>query len=324
MSERAATRAVDLRHAAQAVRVLDLPAVPVRLQDLAVDQEHPDILGHHLLAGVWPHGLNALVEWSDASLQRLEAHCGQQIRHALEQDSLLQHIHAVCGHELSPIDEREPIFRMQPQGFEAVFGKHLHRRAPPVSIPERSQAEKRQRQMGKRRQITGGTDAASTRNARHEPMLLEVEKPFERRHRNAGVPEPQRVNLELEHQQADVARNELPHAHGVTQYEVALKLLEPVGVDSLLREGAETGVDAVVRLILLKSMVDDLTRPPHPRRISSESLEAPGDAFADFSEPDRMLYVHHAHAGCDPESCPDRERADASLAREESASTSSM
>src|SRR5690606_39384127 len=77
MSERAATRAVDLRHAAQAVRVLDLPAVPVRLQDLAVDQEHPDILGHHLLAGVWPHGLNALVEWSDASLQRLEAHCGQ-------------------------------------------------------------------------------------------------------------------------------------------------------------------------------------------------------------------------------------------------------
>ena len=60
--EGVAVGAVDLRHAAEAVGVLDLAAVGVRSHDLAVGEEAAQVGGAGGLAGVRPHGLDARVE----------------------------------------------------------------------------------------------------------------------------------------------------------------------------------------------------------------------------------------------------------------------
>ena len=53
---------MDLRHAAQAVGVLDLAAFGVRNHDLAVGQQPAQVGGAGGLAGVRPHGLDARIE----------------------------------------------------------------------------------------------------------------------------------------------------------------------------------------------------------------------------------------------------------------------
>ena len=68
------------------------------------------------------------------------------------------------------------------------------------------------------------------------------------------------MDLQSEDDPADVLGHRLAHAHGVAQDQVPLKLLQLVWLDALLRQYAESRVDAVIRPVLLESLVDDFTR----------------------------------------------------------------
>ena len=105
--------------------------------------------------------------------------------------------------------------------------------------------------MRQRRQIARRSDAAAARHRRDQVAFFKQQKPLERLHRHARVAEAEGVDLQLKHQAADLLRHQGPHPDGVAQQQVALQRFELVVGDPLLRQRAEAGVDAVIRLPIL-------------------------------------------------------------------------
>ena len=83
MIECAAHRAVDLGHAAEAIRVLHPRIIrEMRLADFAVPQELAQMLGDRNLSWMRARPLDARIESGRRSLQGLEAHGSGDVRHA--------------------------------------------------------------------------------------------------------------------------------------------------------------------------------------------------------------------------------------------------
>src|SRR5438270_3370883 len=81
MLKRASNRAVDLRHAPQAVGILDPRIIiEVRFANLALAQKMTEMVGYSLLAGVWAGLLDAGIKSGWCSFQRLETHRAGDVR----------------------------------------------------------------------------------------------------------------------------------------------------------------------------------------------------------------------------------------------------
>ncbi len=164
LRQRVARRAMDLRHAAQAVRVLEpmIEVGAVRLPDLAVAQELAKVACRRDLPGVWPRGDQRLLERGAGSEHRLEAHGADDVGGQRQAQRIVMGQAADATHELGPVEERQPFLGAELERFEA---RARQRRRPwpragtvhrGLALPDDDQCD-----VCQRGQVAGGTEASA-------------------------------------------------------------------------------------------------------------------------------------------------------------------
>ena len=138
-------------------------------------------------------------------------------------------------------------------------------------------ADQRQAQVGEWGQITRRPDAAAARDHGDEVPLVELQQPAEGRHRDAGVAQPEGVDLQPQHHPGDLGRHRVADPDRVAEQQVPLEPGELVVRHPLPGEGAEPGVDAVVGVAVGQRGLDPRPRPLHGRHIRAEVGDAGGE-----------------------------------------------
>ena len=172
MIERAAHRSVHLRHAAQAIGVLNPRIVrQVRLPDFTVPQEMTQMLRDRLLAGMGPRLVDARVKRGRRSLERFQAHRPGDVRDPRQTFGAEQGQATHRMHGLRSIQKRQPFLgleddRPQPRVLERIAARQQR-----PFIKRFAFADQRQRQMRQRRQIPARADRPLFRNNRMTPRF---------------------------------------------------------------------------------------------------------------------------------------------------------
>ena len=107
------------------------------------------------------------------SLQRLERHRAREIGRLREPPGANEPERADRGHELRPVDQREPLLRLQPHRLET---DSLERDAAGQELalePRLPLADERQREMRERCEVAARADRAAARHVRQAaPRLM--------------------------------------------------------------------------------------------------------------------------------------------------------
>ena len=119
-------RAVHLRRAAQAVRVLHrVPAVPVAGQQRRAGQQGPQVGRAVQLARVRAQGLDPLVVGPVGAQQRLDRQGAGDVGHLDQHPRVVDRERQQGLHRLGPVDQGQALLGRQLQRFQAVLGEHL-------------------------------------------------------------------------------------------------------------------------------------------------------------------------------------------------------
>ena len=78
-------------------------------------------------------------------------------------------------------------------------------------------------QVGERRQVAAGADAALLRNRRHDAAVVDRQERVDQFGRHAGIPLGQRLDAQGEREPGDAERQQVAHADGVTAQQVLLQ-----------------------------------------------------------------------------------------------------
>ena len=133
MIERVAHRPVDLRDAAQRVRILDLVRVRVvALLEGAVAEEVAQLRGHGDLAGMRPGQLVGGGKGDVRPEQRLDAHRRGHARGARQPVRVREQQRADRAHHLGPVEQREALLGLERQRLETHLAQRDQRRARPI------------------------------------------------------------------------------------------------------------------------------------------------------------------------------------------------
>ena len=119
---------------------------------------------------------------------------------------------AVSGHELCPVDEREPLLRGQLHRLEPGARQRLEP-GHPLALEERlTLADERQGEVGERREVAGRADAAARRDDGHETAVETREHELDRLDTRSRVPLGERVRAEKHRRAHDLVRIRLADA----------------------------------------------------------------------------------------------------------------
>src|SRR5581483_7349542 len=118
-------------------------------------------------------------------------------------------------HELRPVDEREPLLRLERHGLEAGPHERLAAGQPLACEPRLSLADERQREMRERREVAGGSDRAAARHDGENAALEEREEELDRLDPRAGVALRERVRAQEQGRAHDLVGIRLADAAGV-------------------------------------------------------------------------------------------------------------
>ena len=265
MVERVAHRAVDLRDAAQRVRILDLVVVPVVAGlERAVAQQVAELGGDRDLAGMRAGQLVGGRERHVRAQQRLDAHRPDHARGPDQAVRVGQDERPDGAHHLRPVEEREPFLGLERQRLQAGLAQRQHGRHDRAADLHLAATDERQRQVGERREVAGGPDAPLLGHDRMDAQAQEVEQPVDEERPAAAVTEGERVGPEQEHRPDDLAREGRADAGGVAHQQV---LLEPAGVGRRDRgrgQRPEPGRHAVDHGALGDERFDEVARLLHP------------------------------------------------------------
>jgi hypothetical protein len=244
--QRVADGAVDLGHAAERVRVLDLVrrAVVVGLE-ARVAEEVAQLRRDGDLAGVRPRQLVRRRVRHVRPEQRLHGHRRRDRGRAGQPVRVREQERPDRAHQLGPVEERQPLLRLEDERLEARLPQGQERRHHVPFELHLAAPDERQGEVGERREVAGRPDAPLLRHDGVDAEGKEVDQPVDELRPAAGVAEGERVRPQEEHRPDDVARERRPDADGVAREEV---LLEPAGVcrrDVRGRQVAEAGGDPV-------------------------------------------------------------------------------
>ena len=130
MRERAADRAMHLRHAPQAVGILDARVIlRVRRADFAFAQEREKVARDRLLPGMRPSLVDTRVECGRRALERLECHCAGHIRDARETFRAPEREAADGVHRLGAVEEGESFLGLQIRRLQSRLLQRARARA---------------------------------------------------------------------------------------------------------------------------------------------------------------------------------------------------
>jgi hypothetical protein len=133
------------------------PTITMAGDDLGIIQEDPHAFRTHQLTGVRPFVVDQLPKRGLTAEQCVDAEGGTYIGHAKEVLGAQQCFGGETGDELRAVDESQTFFGTQLAGSHAELFEHLYSRLPLLCswIPHVTFAQKGERQMGQRCQISG-------------------------------------------------------------------------------------------------------------------------------------------------------------------------
>jgi hypothetical protein len=160
VGERAAHGPVDLRHAAQAVGVLDLAAVGVRVVERRAGEQPAQGLGGAPLARMRLAGVDTRVAGRGRAEQGVEAERADDVggRHQLA--GVDEGERADRGHDLGPVDQAEALLGAQLTRRQAGGGERVPGRKDMTVEPGVALADQGEREVSERGQVAAGADAA--------------------------------------------------------------------------------------------------------------------------------------------------------------------
>ena len=256
--EHVAGRSVDLRGAAERVRVLhEVLAVPVRREDRRALEEEPEVRGARGLPRMRAEALEPVVERRVRAEGRLDRHRRNHVGSPGERRQPLGRERPDREHPLRPVHEREAFLRLERErsearapervrgGLGAGLGQHLPR------------PDQWQREIGERREIAGGAerplfghdgDHVGVQHRRHQIDQLRAD---------ARVTEREDVGAEEQHRTRLRPGERTPDRRRVRTNDPVLEVGGLRRVDPHVRERAETRGDAVDDVAGADGILDD-------------------------------------------------------------------
>src|SRR5664280_1176135 len=142
--------------------------------------------------------VNARVARGVGALQSVQREGGDKVRRLVETQAAVERERAERRRELRPVDEREPLLRLEHGGCEARRPQRLRGRAAPSVPVHLPFPDEREREVRERSEISRGADRAllgndgvnSRRKAREEKLQRlssDARKPFARQFARSSI-----------------------------------------------------------------------------------------------------------------------------------------
>ena len=252
---------MDLRHAAQAVGVLHLVAVAVRLADLAVREQAPQVPGGGRLAGVRPGGLDARVERDVGALERLEGQGADDVGERASRRASATARAPTAVMSCVPLMRERPSFGSSTSGARPAARLGLGAGDAASVVHRLALADEDQGEVGERREVPlaptepcEGTTGWTPRFSRSTGAPGSRADPGEALGEHVRAQENQRARLLRAERGAD--------ARGVRADQVELQLAQSVEGDVHVGEVAEAGGHPVDHRAARHRLVDDAPGGP--------------------------------------------------------------
>src|SRR5690349_8508371 len=189
--------------------------------------------------------MNLRKERGTRALQRLERERAREIGGLREPTGAHEAEREERGHELRPVDERQALFRLEPDRLEPDSRERLESRQT-LAVDERlTFAYEREREMGERGEIARRSDRAATRHHGHDSTPEAVEQELDGLDPRAGASLRKRVRAEEHRRAHDLVRVRVADTARVRAEQAKLQLLGQLLGNRAVDEAAEARVDAV-------------------------------------------------------------------------------
>ncbi len=240
--------AVDLRDAAQRVRVLQR-AVSGAPGGAGAGEHGPQALGRPDLPGERAQGVDVGVERRGRAVQRLDRQGGDRVGgvdQTLGRDGRQR---AEPRHEVRAVDEGQALLGLEHERLEARGGERRGAVEPaPGGVGRLALADEHERGVRGRRQVAAGAQRAGPRHAGDHVLVQQRGEVLQHHRPHARVPAQQAVDPDGQGRAHRVARQVLPEAGGVRAQERELHRTRLLGADGEADERAVSGRHPVDRL----------------------------------------------------------------------------
>jgi len=190
--------------------------------------------------------------------ERLGGHRADDVRGRREHLGIVEREATDCGHDLRPVDQRDALLRTQVDRLEARRLQGIGPGTPLSLIDGLAFADEYECGVRERREIAGRADAAVPRDRRVDAPIDHVAEQVDYLGPHAGSAGCERVGSEQEDRPHDILGKGWSDTDRVAPHEIPLERAKLVVRDAHRREIAETGVDAVNRIVGASDLGDDL------------------------------------------------------------------
>jgi len=281
--------------AAQRIRVLHAAVVgEMRTANLAAREQVAIACGRFDLPALAADFVNPRIERCVTAARSVH---GQGPRHHGGGEHTLGHEESVqceCRGHLCAIDQREPFFRSQPQRRDAGGGERFRGGTFDARLTQRTLADQRQRQVGQRREISGGPDRAFAGHHRQQVRIEQRQQRVDDHRAHAGIPARETRNFHRQHEARHTIGERRSNADGVRADQVQLQLLQVGGRNLRAGEFAEPRVDAIGGKATRDDRIDRLSRCANRGRCARGQRRLHRSA----PEPAQILQAQRARSQC--------------------------
>ena len=221
MTHRILHRAVNLRDAAERIRILHM--LLVAGNNLASLEDGTEYAAGLDLTLMRANLLDAIPERLDTSVERLQRDCSEEIEAVHQMPSVDKSLDSVRAHELCAVKQRQTLLRFKTdrppahnvQSLDALY--HL------TLVLHHSLADKRQEQIGKRGEVSRSAERSAVIDHWKNVVVVEIKNPLNRLHLDSGKAFGQSVGLEQKHQFYYSAVHRCTHRATVALHQILLK-----------------------------------------------------------------------------------------------------
>ena len=196
------------------------------------------------------------------ALQRFERQRAREIRGAREPPRPDERERRHRGHELRPVDQREPLLRDEAQRLQADRRERVAAAQQFPVHPRLALADEREREVRKRSKIAARAHRATRRHARQHAAVQALDEELDELDPGARIALREGVRPQEHRRPDDLVRIRVADPARMATEEPELQLLDLVVRDRPRHEAPEAGVDAV-RVLVAGDALDELASRLH-------------------------------------------------------------
>ena len=243
-----ADSAVDLRDAAERIRVLDTVLLAV-VEDLRAFQQHAHIVCNEDLAFVSSGCMDTGIERIAETGQAFKGHRRDDIRHFRCADGVVQRQGAAGGHRAGAVGHAEAFFADQRiDGLDAGAFHCLRTGKNFALILGFAKAQDGECHVCQRSEVTGGSQRSFFRNHRQNVLVEHLDHDLCEQGTDTGETDQQVVDTQQQDAADDLVRIRFAAGGAVAENQVRGELVGHLFRNSNLLEVTKTGRNAIGRL----------------------------------------------------------------------------